>query len=86
MFSVQEIEATKRAILLDMDYGLFRISEDMVQRRLRDMQRVDQTALSVQLSANEAVTAKQNRVRNLSLSFAGTALWCHGVQTPEPSP
>ncbi|KAH9871105.1 hypothetical protein J1614_006679 [Plenodomus biglobosus] len=84
VFSVQEIEATKRAILLDMDYGLFRISDETVQQRLRDMQR----ATPAPETPTEAVSAdlKKSRSRNLSLSLAGTALWCHGVQTPEPSP
>ncbi|KAF2849720.1 hypothetical protein T440DRAFT_398509 [Plenodomus tracheiphilus IPT5] len=82
VFSVREIEATKRAVLEDMDYGLFRISEDMVVRRLRDMQRV------VGMGSEEggARGVKGSRSRGLSLSLGGTALWCHGVQTPEPSP
>lgn len=84
MFSVQEIEATKRAILLDMNYGLFRISEEMVQDRLRDMQRP--TPLASDGFEPLVKGVKTGRPRNLSLSLAGTALWCHGVQTPEPSP
>lgn len=84
MFSVQEIEATKRAILVDMNYGLFRISDEAVQRRLRDMRRPTPVAGGHVEPAVKAV--KTSRSRNLSLSLAGTALWCHGVQTPEPSP
>jgi hypothetical protein len=82
-FTVQEIEATKRAILQDMDYGLFRIEDDMVQRRLRDMQRTQQ----VQTSALQRQgSMKHNRPRNLSLTFTGAAIWYEGVPTPEPSP
>ncbi|CBX99119.1 hypothetical protein LEMA_P083580.1 [Plenodomus lingam JN3] len=84
LFSVQEIEATKRAILSDMDYGLFRISDDLVRRRLREMQRTRPTEETAAGPASRGV--KKSRSRNLSLSLAGTALWCHGVQTPEPSP
>ncbi|KAF2127580.1 hypothetical protein P153DRAFT_368174 [Dothidotthia symphoricarpi CBS 119687] len=79
-FTVQEIEATKRAILQDMNYGLFRISNDMVQRMLQDMQRGSSTIV---LRKEEM---KVDRRRNLSLSFAGTAKWSFGLQTPELSP
>jgi hypothetical protein len=78
-FTVQEIEASKRAILQDMDYGLSRISNNMVQRRLKSMQR-----------PSPAVTpntiAKQVRRRNLSVTLQGIAIWQYGAQTPEPSP
>lgn len=77
-FTVQEIEATKRAMLQDMDYGLSRISNDMVQRRLKNMQQPSSC------TPNSAI--KQGRRRNLSISLQGTAVWNHGVQTPEPSP
>lgn len=78
-FTVQEIEATKRAILQDMDYGLFRISDDMVQQVLKDVQRSCSAAVL-------GTEKKAERPRNLSLSFTGTAKWNYGVQTPEPSP
>ncbi|KAH7351389.1 hypothetical protein BKA66DRAFT_446802 [Pyrenochaeta sp. MPI-SDFR-AT-0127] len=84
-FTVQEIEASKRAILQDMDYGLFRISEDRVQRRLRAMQ-LAKTTWVPPVASEDIVIAKQERRRNLSLSLAGTGVWSHGVQTPEPSP
>ncbi|KAF1940541.1 hypothetical protein EJ02DRAFT_379579 [Clathrospora elynae] len=81
VFTVQEIEATKRAILKDMDYGLLRISNDMVQRRLRDMQRPSTCSAMI-----SNPSTKLERRRNVSLSLQGTAVWNHGVQTPEPSP
>lgn len=80
-FTVQEIEATKRAILQDMDYGLARISNDMVDWRLKTMQR---TSTSPYTPTPTTVATKQRR--NLSISLQGTAIWSYGVQTPEPSP
>ncbi|KAF2034169.1 hypothetical protein EK21DRAFT_57109 [Setomelanomma holmii] len=79
MFTVREIEATKRAVLVDMDYGLSRISNDMVQRMSRDMQRS-------KTIAKEAEVVKDERRRTLSLNLSGTAIWNHGLHTPEPSP
>lgn len=75
MFSVKEIEATKRAILEDMDYGLFRIKDEAVRKMLEVLQRPKTTAVS-----------KHDRRRTLSINLTGTAIWQHGVQTPEPSP
>jgi hypothetical protein len=80
-FTVQEIEASRRAILQDMDYGLARISNDMVQGRLKNMQRPSTAPAH---ASTPTTVAKQRR--NLSLSLQGTAIWSYGVQTPEPSP
>ena len=85
-FTVQEIEATQRAILQDMDYGLFRISEDRLQQRLRAMQLALTLPATAALPRDSSIVVKHNRSRNLSLSLAGTGIWSHGVQTPEPSP
>lgn len=83
-FSVQQIEATKRAILHDMDYGLSRISNDMVQRRLKNMQPTNPSPV---LAATQTETVgKEPRRRNMALVLQGAAIWQHGVQTPEPSP
>ncbi|EUC42376.1 hypothetical protein COCMIDRAFT_103674 [Bipolaris oryzae ATCC 44560] len=83
-FSVQQIEATKRAILHDMDYGLSRISNDMVQRRLKNMQPTNPSPV---LSATQTETVgKEPRRRNMAFVPQGAAIWQHGVQTPEPSP
>lgn len=81
-FSVQEIEATQRAILQDLDYGLFRISNEAVQRQLGYMR----CPVPVATAMKGVSVMKVHRSRNLSMSLAGTAKWCHGVQTPEPSP
>jgi hypothetical protein len=74
MFSVREIEATKRAMLEDIDYGLFKIQHEAVQKTLSEMQR------------STASACKHGRRRTLSIDLRGTAIWSHGVQTPEPSP
>jgi hypothetical protein len=79
MFSIKEIEATKRAILQDMDYGLFRIGNDMVKSMLEDMKRPKTMTSLVRES-------KHDRRRTLSINLSGAAIWSHGQQTPEPSP
>jgi hypothetical protein len=71
MFSVREIEATKRAILEDMDYGLFRIGEEEVRRVQGEMKRK---------------MGKRRRTMSMSLDLKGAAVWSLGVLTPEPSP
>jgi hypothetical protein len=76
VFSVRELEATERAMLRDMDYGLYRIEGQMVGSMLRDMRRRE----------SEVSAAKMSRRRTLSLRVSGTAMWSLGVQTPEPSP
>jgi hypothetical protein len=83
-FTVQEIEATKRAILQDMDYGLCRINNDMVQHMLRDMQRAK--VVPTPTCPETTVATKPLRRRNFSIDLPGTAVWQFGVQTPEPSP
>ena len=84
MFTVQEIEATKRAILADTDYGLARLQNDMVQRMLKDMQR-PKTSSATQSLVRQGSVSKEERRRTFSLNL-GSAIWVHGVQTPEPSP
>jgi hypothetical protein len=88
LFTISELEATKRSILHDMDYGLCRITEEMMNSMLRDMQRtmtLPSAAVLVSVSETEVV-AKAGRRRNFSIDLSGTAMWKHGVQTPEPSP
>jgi hypothetical protein len=82
-FTVQEIEATKRAMLHDMDYGLYRISNETVQQRLKEMQRAN---ASVATTAPATPGLKQGKRRNLSISLQGAAIWSFGMHTPEPSP
>jgi hypothetical protein len=74
MFSVGEIEAAKRAILEDLDYGLFKIKNEAVQKMLGEMRRPD------------TLVKKHDRRRTLSINLPGAAVWSFGVQTPEPSP
>ena len=91
-FEARDVELAKICILQDMDYGLFRISEEMVQRRLRDLQRAcDFACPTTALARKDSVTNSQDERRpRLSLSTStypsGVAIWAHGVQTPEPSP
>jgi hypothetical protein len=72
MYSVKEIEATKRAMLLDMDYGLFKIGDEQVEKMVQSMRM--------------RTAKKHDRRRTLSINLTGAAVWSHGVQTPEPSP
>lgn len=69
MFGVREIEATERAMLRDMDYGLYRIKEEAVQKMVGEMG-----------------SQRKARRGTMSIDLKGTAIWSHGVQTPEPSP
>ena len=82
-FTVREIEATTRAMLQDMDYGLWRISNDTLQRRLKNMQRAKTVPAH---TCTPSTTLPKDRRRNVSLSLQGAAIWQYGVQTPEPSP
>ncbi|KAH7071998.1 hypothetical protein BKA63DRAFT_61490 [Paraphoma chrysanthemicola] len=85
MFTVQEIEATKRAMLLDMNYGLARITNEMVVGMLANMQRPKTMSAATSMVPVDAVS-KHDRRRTFSLNLSGTAIWSHGLQTPEPSP
>jgi hypothetical protein len=71
MFSVREIEAVKRGMLEDMDYGLCRIGEEKVERVQAEMQR--------------GRVGKERR-RTMSIDLGGVKGWGLGVLTPEPSP
>lgn len=85
--TIQELEATKRAILQDTDYGLCRITEGMMDNMLRHMQRTKSSPLTMDSTTNENnAIAKTGRRRNFSINMSGTAMWKNGVQTPEPSP
>jgi hypothetical protein len=85
----KDVELTKMCILKDMDYGLFRINGEMVQRRVRDMQcACDFACTAISPGRLDSVGDKNERRPRLSLSIgsSGLAIWAHGVQTPEPSP
>ncbi|KAF9693335.1 hypothetical protein EKO04_008867 [Ascochyta lentis] len=86
-FTIQELEATKRSILQDMDYGLCRITEGMMDNMLQDMLRAETLpTAAASMVENDTVAKVGGRRRNFSIDLAGTAMWKHGVQTPEPSP
>jgi hypothetical protein len=86
-FDARDVELTKLCILQDMDYGLFRISDEMVLRRVRDLQRASDFACSATTVARKDSVQDQRRPRlSLSTGTSGLAIWAHGVHTPEPSP
>ncbi|KAF2629011.1 hypothetical protein BU25DRAFT_390015 [Macroventuria anomochaeta] len=85
-FTIQELEATKRLILQDMDYGLCRITEGMMESMLRDMQRTKALPAPPVLTNENDTIIKTSRRRNFSIDLSGTAMWKNGVQTPGPSP
>lgn len=90
-FSIREVELSLRCILKDIDYSLHKITEDMVQRMVRDMQRtVTFSPQPIHTSSNQAVGLRgggaEEKRPKLNLGLQGTAVWVHGVQTPEPSP
>ncbi|KAF2870863.1 hypothetical protein BDV95DRAFT_467377, partial [Massariosphaeria phaeospora] len=88
-FTTKEIDATKRCILHEIDYGLFRITHQMVQKMTRDMQPPaanSSTPMRTVVRNKTVATLKEQRRPQLSLSMQGTAIWINGVQTPEPSP
>ncbi|KAL1599905.1 hypothetical protein SLS60_007710 [Paraconiothyrium brasiliense] len=85
-FAAKEVGKTKMCILEDINYGLFRISEEMVQRMAREMQQATYfTTPRHSISLDES--DKEARRPRLSLSTgSGSAIWVYGAQTPEPSP
>jgi hypothetical protein len=87
-FDAKEVNRAKRCILEDMDYGLFRISEDMMLCMARKMQQPTYLVTPRQ-SVSFDDGDKEGRRPRLSLSLgtgSGTAVWAYGAQTPEPSP
>ncbi len=85
-FTIQELEATKRAILQDTDYGLCRITESMIDSMLQDMQRTKPVPTAAASINENDSAAKVGRRRNFSIDLSGTATWKNGMQTPGPSP
>lgn len=85
-FTIQELEATKRSILQDMDYGLCRITEGMMDSMLRDMKPVVMLPTGAASIGENDIVAKTGRRRNFSIDLSRTATWKHGMHTPEPSP
>lgn len=93
-YSVREIERTKWCILKDIDYGLARISEDMVDSMVRDMHRAAGQAVPAHQRASKSKgkarhQKEKDKASGLKLkldAYHGAGVWIHGVQTPEPSP
>ncbi|KAJ4334830.1 hypothetical protein N0V95_009058 [Ascochyta clinopodiicola] len=85
-FTIQELEATKRSILQDMDYRLCRVTEGMMDSMLQDMQRAETLPMAAAPMNENNTVAKIGRRRNFSIDLSGTSMWKNGVQTPEPSP
>ncbi|KAF2122178.1 hypothetical protein BDV96DRAFT_663169 [Lophiotrema nucula] len=86
LFTAREIQITKTCILQDMDYGLLRITQEMVQHMMRTMQRGTKVSSSAACTKSSAAIEKDERRPKLSLDLPGTAVWNYGMQTPEPSP
>ena len=87
MFEAKELEATRRAILKDMDYGLQRICGEMVDRMVRDLRALSNNTSSVttEMGAEKNDAMKQCRI-SPDTQPRGAAMWQFGIQTPEPSP
>lgn len=88
LFTVSEIDATKFCLLRDINFGLHRITEDMVVGMLRDMQRAGNMAapLSQLLARRDSMAGTEERRPKMSLELPRTTVWLNGLQTPEPSP
>ncbi|KAF2014154.1 hypothetical protein BU24DRAFT_409920 [Aaosphaeria arxii CBS 175.79] len=93
LFSVRHIDATKFCILEDMHFGLFRITPEMVDAKVRDLQRPAALALALPKSSagkrrNTCCETDDDRRPHprMSLDLPRAAVWVHGMQTPEPSP
>jgi hypothetical protein len=88
-FDARQIEATRRAILKDIDYGLQRICCEMVEKMVKDLRSVTNRDVP-EPSKEERVTVKEEGKRHprlsLDLHSTGAAVWQFGMQTPEPSP
>ncbi|KAF2187987.1 hypothetical protein K469DRAFT_567776 [Zopfia rhizophila CBS 207.26] len=86
-FTSKQIDATKGCILRDIQYSLFRLTDD-IPRRLQNMQHTSKAPEAEVLASkvNEMNTEKDERKPKLSLDLQGTAVWKNGMQTPEPSP
>jgi hypothetical protein len=78
---MRELEATKRCILQDVDYGLCRITEKRVGRIVGDMQRASDRTKTTAVRPKMTVRPKLELDLN-----KGRALWVEGAWTPEPSP
>ncbi|KAF1954458.1 hypothetical protein CC80DRAFT_493898 [Byssothecium circinans] len=87
-FQVKDVGRAKREILEDIDYGLFRISEQDVKSMLSAMQRGLDSPTITTLRDGSGENEEDGRRPKYSHASGtpGQAIWANGVQTPEPSP
>jgi hypothetical protein len=87
-FTSGQVEIARRCILQDVDYGLFRITQDMVRFMTEEMQRAE--SVSLPCAGKVGVIGKKTEDKRPKLSLdtpgTGTAVWTFGMITPEPSP
>lgn len=71
-----------------MDYGLFKINQDMVRCMTEEMQRAENGSLPRAEKVDIAGKKMEDKRPKLSLDMprTGTAVWTFGMITPEPSP
>ncbi|KAK8159649.1 hypothetical protein IWX90DRAFT_306746 [Phyllosticta citrichinensis] len=83
VFTARQLSATQRCLLVDLDYDLHSFTPEFVQDSIQDMQRAG--VLMAKKAAASAPVAEKSRPAPLQLS-GGSARWCNGITTPEPSP
>ncbi|KAK7539588.1 uncharacterized protein J3D65DRAFT_586495 [Phyllosticta citribraziliensis] len=83
VFTARQLSATQRCLLVDLDYDLHSFTPEFVQDSIQDMQRAG--VLMAKQAAASAPVAEKSRPAPLQLS-GGSARWCNGITTPEPSP
>jgi hypothetical protein len=87
-FTSAQVETARRCILRDMDYGLFRINQDMVRFMTEKMQWAANGSLprAGRVGGVEKKMEDKRPKLSLDMSGTGTATWKFGMITPEPSP
>ncbi|KAF2265892.1 hypothetical protein CC78DRAFT_167451 [Lojkania enalia] len=85
MFTAAQVEGTKMCVLRDMEYGLLRITEEMVGMMVANIRREIIMQGGESGERRREYSAEERRPK-LSLDLQGQAVWMYGVQTPEPSP
>jgi hypothetical protein len=87
-FTSEQVEMARRCILQDVDYGLFKINQDMVRFMTEEMQRAESGSLPCAGEVGVIGKKTEDKRPKLSLDMPGTgaAVWTFGMITPEPSP
>ncbi|KAK7548677.1 hypothetical protein IWX49DRAFT_42820 [Phyllosticta citricarpa] len=83
VFTARQMSATQRCLLADLDYDLHSFTPEFVQDSIHDMLRAG--VLMAKKAAASAPVAEKSRPAPLQLG-GGSARWCNGITTPEPSP